>query len=783
MLFVKFVRNDLFRNKLSTIAIFAFIALAVLLATTATNIIVQLTQSIIELEKHTKPADVVQMHTGDYNQITIDQFTNENEHILEQETMVLQNIDGSHIFINDEQAITDTIQDISFVVQNRKFDYLLDLQNNKLDVQEGFIAVPIYFMQLYELELGEEIFVKRNGYEKKFIISDYVRDYQMNSPLTSSKRFVIHPNDFHDLMSNEVGDLEYLIQFKLTDKQFIQDVQTAYIDANLPANGPMISGSLFRLLNALSDSIIAIIISFVSSLLIVIALICIRLTFLATIEDDISEIGVMRAIGIPQHAIHRVYLTKYICITIVAGIIGYLTSFMTIQLFNENMKLYLSANTSSNVSYALSFLPFIFIYFIIVFYCKKVLKQTDKISAVKALSGHLTADKQKKLLSLKRNKIFTTNTFMGLRDVFIRFKFYRLLLFIFTICTIIAILPLNIYNTMSSPDFSTYMGIGKADIRIDLQRTDAINEEFIKLKQILENDDDIEKHGAFVTSAYEVKNDENTWDYIYIETGNHDIFPLQYLEGEAPKNEGEIALSYANAKEDALHKNVGDEMIIKLNDKEMTLTVSGIYQDITNGGKTAKATEHLDLNEQAILWNVIYIDVAKGVHVDEKIDTYQEMFPNAQIHDIEQYTKQTFGNITSQMSNIVLVVTFFVLVIATLITTLFTQMMLAKDTSPIAIMRSLGFASKQIQHQYIVSTLSVLMIGIITGLLTAHFIGEYLVSFGMELMGATKIQLVNVFWQTWLLYPIGFILIVGSTIIICYKIYLKDDISQYLRNK
>ena len=711
MLFVKFVRNDLFRNKLSTIAIFAFIALAVLLATTATNIIVQLTQSIIELEKHAKPADVVQMHTGDYNQITIDQFTNENEHILEQETMVLQNIDGSHIFINDEQAITDTIQDISFVVQNRKFDYLLDLQNNKLNVQEGFIAVPIYFMQLYELELGEEIFVKRNGYEKKFIISDYVRDYQMNSPLTSSKRFVIHPNDFHDLMSNEVGDLEYLIQFKLTDKQFIQDVQTAYIDANLPANGPMISGSLFRLLNALSDSIIAIIISFVSSLLIVIALICIRLTFLATIEDDISEIGVMRAIGIPQHAIHRVYLTKYICITIVAGIIGYLTSFMTIQLFNENMKLYLSANTSSNVSYALSFLPFIFIYFIIVFYCKKVLKQTDKISAVKALSGHLTADKQKKLLSLKRNKIFTTNTFMGLRDVFIRFKFYRLLLFIFTICTIIAILPLNIYNTMSSPDFSTYMGIGKADIRIDLQRTDA------------------------------------------------------------------------NAKEDALHKNVGDEMIIKLNDKEMTLTVSGIYQDITNGGKTAKATEHLDLNEQAILWNVIYIDVAKGVHVDEKIDTYQEMFPNAQIHDIEQYTKQTFGNITSQMSNIVLVVTFFVLVIATLITTLFTQMMLAKDTSQIAIMRSLGFASKQIQHQYIVSTLSVLMIGIITGLLTAHFIGEYLVSFGMELMGATKIQLVNVFWQTWLLYPIGFILIVGSTIIICYKIYLKDDISQYLRNK
>ena len=61
---------------------------------------------------------------------------------------------------------------------------------------------------------------------------------------------------------------------------------------------------------------------------------------------------------------------------------------------------------------------------------------------------------------------------MGIRDVFKRTKLYRLLFFIFIVCTFIVILPINMYNTMNSPEFSTYMGIGKSDMRIDLRRTD-----------------------------------------------------------------------------------------------------------------------------------------------------------------------------------------------------------------------------------------------------------------------------------------------------------------------
>ena len=84
------------------------------------------------------PSDITQMHLGEFDQTEIDEFTKEHhEHIAMQETMDLLNIDGSHIHFGQNQTMAGTVQDISFVVQNEKFDFILDLNNEKLDVKEG----------------------------------------------------------------------------------------------------------------------------------------------------------------------------------------------------------------------------------------------------------------------------------------------------------------------------------------------------------------------------------------------------------------------------------------------------------------------------------------------------------------------------------------------------------------------------------------------------------------------------------------------------------------------
>ena len=293
---------------------------------------------------------------------------------------------------------------------------------------------------------------------------------------------------------------------------------------------------------------------------------------------------------------------------------------------------------------------------------------------------------------------------------------------------------------------------------------------------------DIEKVASYITSSYQVKNTEGTWDYMNIETGDFSVFPLNYLEGSAPDREGEISLSHANASQDGLNKKLGDEVVVKVGGTEKTLKVSGIYQDITNGGKTAKAHTSLGINEEAVLWTIFYMDLASGVDKQVKMLYYQNAYDSAQVNDIKEYTQQTLGNIIDQMSTVVIGGIAIAFIIVVLITALFLRMLLSKDMSQIAIMRSVGLTSKQISHQYMAGTLMVLIFGIIAGVFASTYLGEFLVSMAMSSMGAAKIEFVHVLWQTWLLCPLALIVVVGFTIYVSCKVAAKNDLSVILRS-
>src|SRR5690606_32574871 len=150
---------------------------------------------------------------------------------------------------------------------------------------------------------------------------NYVRDYEMNASLASSKRFVMNQMDYDEILNKQSGELEYLIEFKLKENGDSQAVNTAYIEAGLPASGRTVGKMAFLMFNALSDVAVAVVIMLISILLIIISAFCIKLTFLATLDEDLREIGVMKAMGISKKDIKKVYLTKYRIMSMAAGII------------------------------------------------------------------------------------------------------------------------------------------------------------------------------------------------------------------------------------------------------------------------------------------------------------------------------------------------------------------------------------------------------------------------------------------------------------------------------
>lgn len=219
-MFFEMVKRDFLRKKIITVTVFIFITLATVFGASGMNIIANLIQSMSDLNVASSAADLAIMHSGELNQNKIDEFVkNHSDNILNQETVKLLNIEGLYVELEDQRNFATTIQDMGFVVQNEKFDFLLNLENEIIRMEDGKIGVPIYFMQEYKLKVGDELWIRKDQYEKKFIISDYVRDYEMSTSLTSSKRFLLSQKDYCELLDNGVGEVEYLIQFQTKNKE------------------------------------------------------------------------------------------------------------------------------------------------------------------------------------------------------------------------------------------------------------------------------------------------------------------------------------------------------------------------------------------------------------------------------------------------------------------------------------------------------------------------------------------------------------------------------------
>ena len=64
-----------------------------------------------------------------------------------------------------------------------------------------------------------------------------------------------------------------------------------------------------------------------------------------------------------------------------------------------------------------------------------------------------------------------------------------------------------------------------------------------------------------------------------------------------------------------------------------------MYQDVTNGGKTAKA--NFSYNNENILWYVVNVDLKSNVDLQEKVKEYKQNFSSAKITDTDDYLTQT----------------------------------------------------------------------------------------------------------------------------------------------
>lgn len=732
-MYYRLLRNDILRSKAIALTTTLFVAAATMLAALAAILVVNLAGAIDTLMTQAKTPHFMQMHAGELNAARLAAFAEQHESVADFQVVEFLNLDGAQ-FVFPGGSLADSVQDNGLSVQGEKFDFLLDLDGNVITVADGEIYIPIAYIQDGTATVGETVTIAG----KSFTIAGALRDSQMQPLLSSSKRFLVSHDDFAAL--RQFGSVEYLIEFRLHDLENLGAFEAAYTAAGLEANGPTLTYPLFRLFNGLSDGLMIAVILLVSALVIAIAFLCIRFTLLAKIEDDYREIGVMKAIGLRVADIKKIYLTQYIAIAAAGSLLGYGLSFVFRDALLANIRLYMGESDNASLAPVLAIISIALVFLAISAYVNGVLGRFQKISPAEAVRFGVSQEKAfgGKRFRLSANKLLDTNIFLGIKDVLARKSLYVTMLTVLVLAAFIIIVPQNLYNTIASDTFITYMGVGDSDLRIDIQQTDHIAEKAAEIAAVMGNDPSISRFVVLTTQTFRVKLADGSEERLKVELGDHSVFPLTYAAGRAPAAENEIALSVLNASE--MGKRVGDVITLVIDGRDTTLTVCGTYSDVTNGGKTAKAVFSDD--SATIMWSVITAELAEPTRLDEKIAEYADRFAFAKVSDIDEFIQQTYGGTISAIGTASYAAIGVALALTLLITLLFMRMLTAKDRYSIAVMKAFGFTNADIQAQYVARSVFVLLIGVLLGSLLANTLGEALTGMVIASFGAASFKFI-----------------------------------------
>ncbi len=774
-LLLKLVRKDFKRNRVITTALAVFLLLSALLMAGGLRLSGTMISSLNGLNEIAMPPEYLQMHKGTYDETVYVNFVKTHDYLKDSLVVAMLNINNASIIYQGE-TLEKCLMDNGFVVQNEGFDYLLTMENEIAVVKDGEIGVPVYYVEELNIQVGDIITIHDGDYRKELIVSTIIRDAQMNSALASSKRFLISHNDLNDI-SIHLGEWEYCFEFLLEDSASTAALEKDYMDAGMPSNGVAVTGSLLTMMNTLSYGLVAFIIIAISILLIMISGLCLSYIIRASMAEENYTIGEMKAIGFSGRTIGKLYLMKYIILVLVAGVLGLLAAIPFGDFISSSVIRYCGLGNKEWMKWVFPFLGVILLSLMVIYRCRSNIHKNLKNTVVELMRGEEHIKKEGHY-SLPFAGLKFRNLTIGFGELKCKWKEYFVIFFVFVFSSFLILLPMNMKNTIDNPSFITYMGVGESDIRIDIQYSEKLTEQKDDIITYLEQDTETKKYAVYQNGYVNIENAEGEWEYIRVENGDGSIFPIEYLKGSAPVNKTELALSYLKATE--LGKEVGDTLTVINQEEELLFTICGIYQDITYGGKTAKAA--INFKENKVEVYIIYLDVHEGVGIEEKAEELRSILTDSKITPISEFVSQTLGGISDNMSLVENTAAIISLLLIMLVTVMFLQLITAREHSAIAIKKAIGFSNRDIRIQLGIRILTIQLVAIIVGTILANILGEVFFGWMLSSMGASKITMIVEPVSAYLLCPAVQLFVVFITVIMGTKVvrnyHIRDQINE-----
>ena len=135
-LLLSLVRKDFEKNKVITTALMVFLIISTLFMAGGLRIAGTMISSMNGLNELAVKTDYLQMHKGTYDADAFEHFVETHDYIKDSLVVDMLNIKNANITYQGE-TLEKYLMDNGFVIQNEKFDFLLNMDNEIAVVGDG----------------------------------------------------------------------------------------------------------------------------------------------------------------------------------------------------------------------------------------------------------------------------------------------------------------------------------------------------------------------------------------------------------------------------------------------------------------------------------------------------------------------------------------------------------------------------------------------------------------------------------------------------------------------
>ena len=777
----RMLKKDLMHRKSVNLILFLFITIATVFLASSVNNILVVSSSVDYYMDYANIPDVnlVAVNSGEKEKI-MKWIETEAPGVKDYGYQEMLSVEQKNL--HRENGKKFNAEGLSLFLSEESSDYCkgFDPNGGALHLQDDEIGMPAFLMDKNDLKVGDKVRISLNGRDKTFTLKTVVKDAAFGNDMVGMSRIFMN-SDMYKEFKKTGSEQTYALYF--INVSSISEFTEAQNLQSFPSVLNTVSRSMYSMIYSF-DLILAALLILVGICMILIALLVLRFTLLFTMEEEYREIGIMKAIGLRDKAIRRLYLVKYTFLVSSGAFLGLLISvpISCIMVARVSVNMIME---DSGVNFFVNILCTLLIIFLVMLFCMNCTRKLSRITAISAIRGGHSGESFAKAsaLYLFKQKYLRVPAYLGINDMLTHLKRYALLLVTFCISFVLLTIPLNTINTMQSSEMASKFTVN-TDSAVYIKKIEG------KQDSAYRNSAQLKKGMQRVEREMKEKgyDAELTASSIYFlpfhapgKKGNTKIMSLQiqgrnteyldYLEGSAPVLENEIAFSRLILADN--NWNIGDRIEADLNGETYKFIITGSYADYMQLGSSARLNAKLDLSKVDMFeyWNV-NVDMKTDKSQTELKDTLQKQFPDYEWYTAQEIVDRNIGGIQESLSELLIPMTAMLCAVIMLITLLMEKLFIVREKGEIAMMKSIGFRNSSIRSWQVIRMILVALVSMLAAVPLSMLSNRFMLEPIFAIMGAdVHIQIDPV--QVYLIYP-G-VLLLG---IICATIFATGQIKR-----